>query len=72
MIICHKQHECIGCALCVEEAPEYFVMDDDGMAVLVNGTQKNIFYSAEAHAMDRESIQRAVAGCPVNIIRLDG
>ncbi|MBK1789768.1 ferredoxin [Persicirhabdus sediminis] len=72
MRIKHKQYECIGCALCTQEAPDYFVMDTDGMAELLDSNVQGVFHIAKGLEFDREALERAVEGCPVDIISLEG
>ncbi|MDP6849818.1 MAG: ferredoxin [Planctomycetota bacterium] len=69
-VIRHKASECIGCCLCAETIPSYFEMNEDGLAVLKGGVDERGFFRSDALAMDREDIQIAVDGCPVDIIRL--
>ena len=57
--IAHKKPECIGCMLCAEVAPEYWVMDEDGA-----------FQYGEGLESDRKILKEAEVGCPVNIIRI--
>lgn len=45
-------------------------MNEDGLAVLKGGVDERGFFRSDALAMDREDIQIAVDGCPVDIIRL--
>ena len=71
MIIRHKKPECIGCALCEQEAPDYFTMDSEGMAVLIDSEKKGVFHQRKGLEYDRESLSRAEEGCPVNIIHID-
>ncbi|MGC9450542.1 MAG: ferredoxin [Oceanipulchritudo sp.] len=70
--IAHKKPECIGCALCVEVAPRYFRMDEDGEAELVKVLREDRgFQYGEGFEEDRHLLGEAEAGCPVDIIRLD-
>ncbi|MCF6314170.1 MAG: ferredoxin [Verrucomicrobiales bacterium] len=71
MRIRHKKHECIGCALCEQEAPSYFVMDEEGMATLLDFQQVGVFQTGEGLEIDRAALKRAADGCPVNIIHID-
>jgi ferredoxin len=71
LVIRHKALECIGCCLCAETIPQYFEMDDDGMAVLTGGLKRGVFHSAPALALDQAEIDTAIEGCPVDIIRVD-
>ncbi len=49
---------CISCGLCVSTVPEVFEMDDDGKAVAVSDTTEE----------NKESVQEAIDGCPVDAI----
>ncbi len=71
MKIRHKKDECIGCALCEQEAPEYFTMDDEGMAILIDSVKQGAFHQRKGLEYDRASLTRAAEGCPVNIIHVD-
>ena len=71
MRIRHKKHECISCALCEQEAPDYFAMDDEGMAVLLESVKQGVFHYRKGLEYDRPSLTRAAEGCPVSIIRVD-
>ena len=70
--IAHKKPDCIGCALCVEVAPDYFQMDENGEAELIQVVrEKERFQFGEGFAQDREGLEAAEEGCPVNIIRIN-
>ena len=71
MKIRHKKNECIGCALCEQEAPEYFTMDNEGMAILIDSVELGVFYHRKGLEYDRPSLTRSAEGCPVNIIHVD-
>ncbi len=66
----HKKPECIGCKLCADVAPQYFEMDSDGLAQLLNAKTQGVFDTAEGFDEDLEDLQQAEQGCPVNIIRV--
>ena len=69
--IAHKKPECIGCMLCAEVAPEYWVMDEVGEAQLVTVTREDkAFQYGEGLESDRKILKEAEVGCPVNIIRI--
>lgn len=69
-MIRHKVLECIGCCLCEETAPEYFRMDEDGMAQLIGSEAEGVFNRAVGLKMDRPELEAAAEGCPVDIIRV--
>ena len=67
----HKQNECIGCAQCVEVAPDHWFLDDNGMAQLLNPTgQWETLTLGEAFDVDRQMLQLAEESCPVDIIKV--
>lgn len=69
--IAHKKPECIGCTLCAEVAPNYWEMDEDGEARLLQITREDKdFQYGEGFEEDREILKKAEEGCPVNIIRI--
>lgn len=69
--IAHKQPECIGCMLCAEVAPQYWEMNEDGEAELRRVTRSDkTFHYSEGFEEDRDILNEAEAGCPVNIIRI--
>jgi ferredoxin len=70
LVIRHKALECIGCCLCEETAPQYFRMDEDGMAQLEGGQSEGVFNRAVGLKVDREELEAAAEGCPVDIIRI--
>jgi ferredoxin len=70
LVIRHKAIECIGCCLCEETAPQYFRMDDNGMAELIDGEAEGLFYKVVGLKMDQAELSEAEEGCPVDIIRI--
>ncbi|MGA1204602.1 MAG: ferredoxin [Opitutales bacterium] len=69
--IAHKKPECIGCGLCAEVAPNYWHMDDDGEAQLINVVRIDPFFQfGEGFPEDRSILEEAEEGCPVDIIRI--
>ncbi len=67
----HRQNECIGCALCVEFAPDYWALDGDGMARLLRETGRRGGTSiGEGFESDQEALTNAEEFCPVNIIKV--
>ncbi len=57
--------------LCAEVAPNYWKMDDNGEAQLLQVTRKDkTFEYSQGFEEDRPILKEAEAGCPVNIIRI--
>ncbi len=70
--IFHKKPECIGCGLCAEVAPNYWIMDDDGEAQLINIVREDkTFQYGEGFPEDMDMLKEAEEGCPVDIIRIE-
>tara|TARA_B110000037_G_scaffold169154_1_gene191712 strand:+ start:330 stop:554 length:225 start_codon:yes stop_codon:yes gene_type:complete len=69
----HKKIECIGCMVCVEAAPNYWHMDEDGMAQLnqVVSTRGH-FEMADGFEEDLKVLKDAESECPVGIIQISG
>ncbi|WP_195937952.1 ferredoxin [Romboutsia sp. 1001713B170131_170501_G6] len=53
---------CIGCGACAGICPEVFDMDNDGLAVAIEG---------EISEDLQESAQEACEGCPVSAITIE-
>ena len=67
----HKAIECIGCAQCVEIAPDYWELDEDGMARLLNRTGVwREFSLGQGPEVDRRDLVRTGESCPVSIIEV--
>ncbi len=67
----HKRSDCIGCYACVEHAPSYWKMDEDGMASLIEITHRHDQMEfGKAYDCDREELERSVTDCPVSIISI--
>ena len=70
--IAHKKPECIGCGLCAEVASNYWRMDDDGEAQLINIVREDPFFQFGAgFPEDADILKEAEEGCPVDIIRIN-
>ena len=67
----HKKPECIGCRLCADIAPQYFEMDDEGLAQLINSTPQGVFQIAQGFDEDLNDLEQCAEGCPVDIISIN-
>lgn len=57
--------------LCAEVAPQYWEMDDNGEAQLLRVTREDSsFQYGEGFEEDRDVLNEAEEGCPVNIIKI--
>jgi ferredoxin len=67
--ILHKRDDCIGCNACVEEAPNFFSMEEDGKSTLKNSLVTGCHHVSETRdPTDKEDLKNAEESCPVNII----
>ena len=70
--IIHKKPDCIGCDVCCEVAPNYWFMNEEGLAELHNVLSvKDNMQFGEGWEEDREALKEAEESCPVNIIRIE-
>ncbi len=70
--ILHYYDECISCGACAAISPEYWEMDDEGMArlkesVKVGDHWERIILTEESRARNQE----AAEACPVDIIKIE-
>ena len=70
--ISHKYDECIGCDFCTEVAPNYFYINEDGIAALHCRTHMDDrFEYGNGFEEDLDDLQQAETGCPTQIIRIN-
>ncbi len=70
--IIHKQPECIGCDVCCDLAPNYWFMNEEGLAELHTIlNSKGSLQFGEGFDEDLEALKEAEENCPVNIIRIE-
>ena len=64
--------DCIGCGACAAINPEFWQMDDEGMAQLKGAKQVDDNWVLEINTEEaRASNQEAVDVCPVQIIKIE-
>ena len=69
--VIHLKKDCISCGACAAIAPDFWEMDEEGLAnlkgsTMVNGHQELGIETEEARATNQE----AANCCPVNIIHV--
>lgn len=70
--IIHEKSKCISCGACAAIAPEFWEMDDEGMAHLKESRQAGGCWEREIDTEEARAInQEAVDCCPVQIIKLE-
>ncbi len=68
--IIHYKKDCISCGACAAIAPDKWVMDDEGLAQLVDGKEVDDHWELEISEKDKEEHQEAADVCPVQIIHV--
>lgn len=69
--IVYNRRKCIGCGVCVEEAPKRWRMStSDGKSVLINGVEKKGLYYTSVDTEEWFSNDKARENCPANVIKL--
>ncbi len=70
--ILHFKKDCISCGACAAIAPEYWEMDEQGLAHLKQGKAVNSHFELEIATEDAKATnQEAADCCPVNIIKVE-
>jgi len=68
--IIHFRQNCIGCDSCVEHAPRYWCMDEDGKSTLERAEYKDGIGILEIDEVEIPGNIEACRDCPVGIIRI--
>lgn len=70
--IIHDKKKCISCGACAAIAPEFWELDEEGMAQLKESKQVDDHWEREIETEEARSInQEAADCCPVQIIKLE-
>jgi ferredoxin len=62
--------ECIGCGSCVDIAPAYFVMDENGKANLYGGRPEKDTIVTELFPGDDDALASVITSCPSRCISI--
>ena len=68
--ILHYREKCIGCAICVEYAPNQWELSADGKAILKNSERKGETDILEIDESEIETNKMAERDCPTRIIKI--
>lgn len=69
----HIRSRCIGCAYCVEIAPDFWKMnEEDGKCDLIGGQEKRNAFELEVFSDDLPRIEKAIEICPTKCIKVEG
>ncbi len=66
----HFKKDCISCGACAAINPEFWEMDEAGLAHLKRSKKVGDHWELQISEEDRESNQEAADVCPVNIIHV--
>lgn len=70
--IIHLKKDCISCGACAAITPEYWEMDEEGLAHLKRSKVVKAHYELEISTEEaRAANQEAAECCPVSIIKLE-
>ncbi len=70
--VLHFKKDCISCGACAAIAPEYWEMDEEGLAELKGSKPVNSHFEREVETEEAKAInQEAADCCPVSIIKLE-
>ncbi len=69
--IIHQENRCIGCAYCIEIAPFFWEMNPNtGKCDLIGGTVQKNQKVLEIFDEDIAIVEKTIAICPTNCIKL--
>lgn len=69
--IIHRKKECISCGACAAVAPDFWELDDEGLANLKGSKEVNEHWELEIETEEARAInQEAVDCCPVGAIKI--
>ena len=70
--IIHLRDQCISCGACAAITPEFWVMDDEGLATLKGSKAVNSHFELDISTEEAKAKnQEAVDVCPVQIIKIE-
>lgn len=68
--VVHFKKDCISCGACAAIAPEFWEMDDEGLAQLKGSTENGDHWERQLSEEQVQPNEEASQVCPVNIIHL--
>ena len=69
--ILHFKKDCISCGACAAICPEFWEMDEEGLAQLREGVEVEGHWEREINSEDERARNRDAAdACPVQIIKI--
>ena len=68
--VVHFKKDCISCGACAAIAPEFWEMDEEGLAQLKGSKETGDHWERTIEEKDKALNEDAAASCPVNIIHV--
>ncbi|EKE05390.1 MAG: Ferredoxin III [uncultured bacterium] len=68
--IIQNKENCIGCNSCVEYAPDYWEIGEDGKATLKRSVNKNGHQILDVNDFELEKNKLAADACPMSCIQI--
>jgi ferredoxin len=69
--ILHYQEECIGCGACAAICPEFWEINEEGLAHLKGSTKTDGSFELEINSEDSKArIKETADACPAQIIKI--
>ncbi|MEW5897037.1 MAG: ferredoxin [Nanoarchaeota archaeon] len=70
--IIHVKKDCICCGACAAICPDFWEMDEEGLAQLKNSRQNNDCWELEIDTIEAKTCnQEAADVCPVQVIKIE-
>ena len=70
--VIHLKKDCISCGACAAITPEYWEMDEEGLAHLKRSKAVNSHFELEIDTEEARAVnQEAADCCPVSIIKIE-
>jgi len=70
--IIHFRKDCISCGACAAICPDFWEMDEEGLAKLKNSIESGDYWELEVKTEeDRAKNQEAAEACPVTVIKIE-
>ena len=69
--VTHFKKDCISCGACAAISPEFWEMDEEGLAQLKESKEVDEKWEREISEDDKETNEEASQVCPVSIIHVE-
>ncbi len=70
IVLEHDRENCIGCGVCAAVAQDFWKLEDDGKATLLEGEKEGKMFKREVAEDAFEQNKQAAEGCPALVIHV--